>query len=90
MPFIGLFVQAGVFEILRGGSERAPDRVIMDEGAWLPQRIRYMPRWHHTGSYQLYPGEEIAGVFIDCFPAGGKCRAQEGAIKLTEWWRLWY
>ncbi|MEQ2287414.1 hypothetical protein AMECASPLE_012257 [Ameca splendens] len=27
----------------------------MDGGAWLPQRIRYLPRWHHTGSYQLYP-----------------------------------
>lgn len=20
-------------------------------------RLRYLPRWHHTGSYQLYPGE---------------------------------
>lgn len=29
----------------------------MDGGAWLPLRTRYLPRWHHTGSYQLYPGE---------------------------------
>lgn len=31
---------------------------IMDGGTWLPLRSRYMPRWHHTGSYQLHPGEE--------------------------------
>lgn len=29
----------------------------MDAGAWLPLRTRYLPRWHHTGSYQLYQGE---------------------------------
>ncbi|KAM6939630.1 regulator of G-protein signaling 12b [Xenentodon cancila] len=27
----------------------------MDAGAWLPLKIRYLPRWHHAGSYQLYP-----------------------------------
>ena len=63
VPFIGLFVQPGVFE-----GVREADRVIMDGGAWLPLRIRYLPRWHHTGSYQLYPGEEIAGAFNVCFP----------------------
>lgn len=43
---------------LRVWGARGPDRVSMDGGAWLPLRIRYLPRWHHTGSYQLYQGEE--------------------------------
>ncbi len=41
---------------------RGCDRVSMDGGAWLPLRIRYLPRWHHTGSYQLYTGEDLAGL----------------------------
>lgn len=55
---IGPFVHPDVFEVAR-----APDRVSMDEGAWIPLKIGHLPRWHHTGFYQLYPGEEIAGVF---------------------------
>ncbi|TWW58553.1 Regulator of G-protein signaling 12 [Takifugu flavidus] len=34
----------------------------MDGGAWLPLRTRYLPRWHHTGSYQLHPGEREADL----------------------------
>lgn len=30
--------------------------------AWLPLRTRYLPRWHHTGSYQLCPGEQGGGT----------------------------
>lgn len=43
----------------------------MDGGAWLPLRIRYLPRWHHTGSYQLYQGEDsgAAGASNASFPA---------------------
>lgn len=37
-----------------------PEGPTMDGGAWLPLRTRYLPRWHHTGSYQLYPGEHEA------------------------------
>lgn len=37
---------------------RHPDGVSMDGGAWLPLRTRYLPRWHNSGSYQLYPGEQ--------------------------------
>lgn len=58
-----LCVQPGVFEFARG-----PDRVSMDGGAWLPLRVRYLPRWHHTGSYQLYPGEDTAGASNASFP----------------------
>lgn len=57
VPRLGLCVPLGAFEFARG-----PDRGSMDGGAWLPLRIRYMPRWHHTGSYQLYPGEDTAGA----------------------------
>ncbi|TNN30821.1 Regulator of G-protein signaling 12 [Liparis tanakae] len=38
---------------LRSGE--GPERVVMDAGAWIPLRTRYLPRFHHTGSYQLYP-----------------------------------
>lgn len=41
---------------------RGPDRVSMDGGAWLPLRTRYLPRWHHTGSYQLYSGEGLLSI----------------------------
>lgn len=60
VPVIGLFVWPGVLELVKG-----PDRVTMDGGAWLPLRIRYLPRWHHTGSYQLYPGEETSRALND-------------------------
>lgn len=39
----------------------------MDGGAWLPLRTRYLPRWHHSGSYQLHPGERE----LDLGPEGG-------------------
>lgn len=50
---------------------RGSDRVSMDGGAWLPLRMRYLPRWHHTGSYQLYTGEErvVAGASTPSCPA---------------------
>lgn len=57
MPCLGLCVQSGVCGVVRG-----PDRVIMDGGAWIPLRIRYLPRWHHTGSYQLHQGEVKASA----------------------------
>lgn len=56
--------QLCVFEFARG-----PGRVSMDGGAWLPLRIRYLPRWHHTGSYQLYPGEDMAGASNSSSPS---------------------
>lgn len=61
-PFLDYVFSPLVLEFMRG-----PDRGIMDGGTWLPLRIRYLPRWHHTGSYQLYPGEEIAGALNTCF-----------------------
>lgn len=61
-PFLDYAFSPLVLEFMRG-----PDRGIMDGGTWLPLRIRYLPRWHHTGSYQLYPGEEIAGALNTCF-----------------------
>lgn len=49
---VGPRVQAGVFE-----TDSGPDRLSMDGGAWIPHKIRHLPRWHHSGFYQLYPGE---------------------------------
>lgn len=68
-PFLDYAFSHLVLEFMRG-----PDRGIMDGGAWLPLRIRYLPRWHHTGSYQFYPGEEIAGALNTCFSNWRKCR----------------
>lgn len=68
-PFLDYAFSPLVLEFMRG-----PDRGIMDGGTWLPLRIRYLPRWHHTGSYQLYPGEEIAGALNTCFSNWRKCR----------------
>lgn len=79
MRRLGLCVQTGVFEVVRG-----PDRVSMDGGAWIPLRMRYLPRWHHTGSYQLYPGEVIAGSLNACFSSKEIADFRHrGAIHLT-------
>ena len=75
MPRLGLCVRLGVFEFARG-----PDRVSMDGGAWIPLRIRYFPRWHHTGSYQLYTGNCSTKEHID-FSALGSSKSHKLTVK---------
>ena len=29
----------------------------MEVRAWWPLGMKYLARWHHSGSYQLYPGK---------------------------------
>lgn len=71
-PFSGC-----VFNPVRWSSRGGPNWGIMDGGAWIPLRIRYLPRWHHTGSYQLYPGEERAGALNTRFPTEGNANRSQ-------------